>query len=149
MSNKPRDFKKELHGILDGLADHLESAPGQELVEDVRASGEDPSETASRVKRALLRSVTDFEQRKLRAARQAYEQRLAAMEEKRAYVLPGTAAGRREQLYAVLSMKPEMGQALTTRYRDFSEMTDEDVESALRELAELGVLGDLGLKNDE
>lgn len=142
MSNKPRNYQKELEAILDGIADYIETAPGAHLLEDSRADGEDPSRTAQELRSTLLQSVTDFEQRKLSAARRIYEQRVAAIDKKR-HTLPDTAEERRQQLYAVLGRKPEFGVALTAQYRDFVEMTDEDVESALMELAELGVLDDL------
>ena len=45
MSNKPRDYKREVDSILDGLADYIEQAPGDDLLEHARAEGEDPSLT--------------------------------------------------------------------------------------------------------
>jgi len=143
MSNKPREDKRELDSILAGLADYIEQGPGDDLLEDARAEGEDPSQTAERIKMLLLRAVTNFEQSKLRAARIAYEESVAAIE-KKSFPFSDKPFERRQQLNALLSRNPQLGAALTARHRDFVEMTDEDVESALKDLADLGVLDDLG-----
>ena len=143
MSNKPQNYKKELDAILDGLADYVEQAPGDHLLEDAIAAGEDPNQTDKRVKAALLQAITNFEQSKLRAARAAYEKRVASIENRPFRFSDGPLA-RRQQLCFLLDRNPELGAAFTARHRDFVEMTDDDVESALRDLADLGVLDDMG-----
>jgi hypothetical protein len=143
MSNKPRDYQNELDALFEGVADYIEHAPGVELLEDARAAGEDPNETDGQVKELLLRAVTDFEQSKLRASRIAYKKNVAAID-KKAYSLSAEPAERRQQLYFLLGRNPELGAAFTARHRDFVNISDEDVEGALKDLADLGALDDLG-----
>jgi len=147
MDDKIRNYQKELEAILDGLADYIETVPGEHLLEDARAGGEDLKQTVDLGKATLLQAVTDFEQKKLKAARRAYEERIAAMEAT-SHVLPDDPRERRQQLFAMLGQKPDIGAAFTARHRDFSKMTDDDVESALKELAELGVLYDVEKKHE-
>jgi hypothetical protein len=143
MSNKPREYQNELDALFDALADYIEHAPGVDLLEDARATGEDPNETDGQVKDLLLRAVTDFEQSKLRAARIAYEKNVAAIE-KKPYSFSDEPAERRQQLYFLLGRNPELGAAFTARHRDLVNISDEDVEGALKDLADLGALDDIG-----
>jgi hypothetical protein len=148
MSNKARDSRRKWNAILEELADYIETAPANDLLEDARAAGKDPAQTAAEVKRILLDAVTGFEQRKLRAAREAHQQRVRSMST-RSYSLPESAAERRAMLYGLFARNPEMGAVLTTQHRNFEEMTDQEVESALQELAELGFLEEGGPKQGE
>lgn len=148
MSSKARDSRRRWNAVLDGLADYIETAPANDLLEDARAAGKDPAQTAADVKRVLLDAVTGFEQQKLRAAREAHQQRVRSMTTK-SYSLPESAAERRSMLYGLFVRNPEMGAVLTTQHRNFEEMTDQEVESALQELAELGFLEEGGPKQGE
>lgn len=139
MSNKAQHFKQKWNAILDGLADHIEIAPAENLLEDARAAGKDPAETAAEIKNILLEAATGFEQRKLNAARRVHEERVRSMST-RSYSLPANAEERRAVLFGLFAGNPEMGAVLTTQHRNFKEMTDEEVASALKELAELGLL---------
>lgn len=51
---------------------------------------------------------------------------------------------RREKNNSLLCLKsnPDIGAALTTQYRGFEELSDQDVASALEDLADLGYLDD-------
>lgn len=139
MCSDRRDAKKELDNILEELLDSIQAASPEEIAEDVRSGGRDIKDIAAAVKGDLLAAVRRFEQRKLRAARAQYESRVGT--QRPSYTLPGTAVERRTQLMAILTAKPEMKRMLTVQHRDFENLTDEDVESALEELGELGLFG--------
>ncbi len=139
MSNKAQASKRKWNAILDGLADYVETAPAENLLEDARSAGKDPAETAVEMKSILLDAVTGFEQRKLKAARRVHEERVRSMST-RSYSVPASADERRAVLFGLFARNPEMGAVLTTQHRNFKEMTDEEVASALNELAELGLL---------
>ena len=141
MSAKQRDYRKELEGILDGLAESIEAATHEEILEDAQAAGENPEVVADNIKRTLLRAVKRFEQKKLEAARQAYQLHATNSAPKK-YCLPDTPHERRRWLFAVFQSKPRLGEVLTIQHRSFEDLSDEDVQTALEELAELGFLDD-------
>jgi hypothetical protein len=140
MSSDRRDAKKELDAILESLLDAIETAPPEEIAEDLRATGQDISKIADDVKSSLLAGVKHFEQRKLREAREAYKVRTRNPVVK--YMLPSTPEARRNQLLGVFTQRPEMRAMLTAQHRDFDSLADKDIASALQQLAELGVFDD-------
>jgi hypothetical protein len=141
MSDNQRDYRKESEGILDGLAESIEAATPEELLEDTRLGDEDPVTVARHVEETLLNAVKKFEQKKLEAARQAYQLNAISRAPKNC-CLPDTPHERRRRLLAVFQSRPRLGEVLTIQHRSFEDLSDEDVQSALEELAELGFLDD-------
>ncbi len=141
MSDNRRDYRRELEGILDGLAESIESATPEELLEDARLGGEDPGAIARHVQETLLNAVKKFEQKKLEAARQAYQLNANNSAPKN-YCLPDAPHERRQRLFAIFQSRPRLGEVLTIQHRSFDDLSDEDVQTALEELAELGFLDD-------
>lgn len=135
MCAERRDSKKDLDAIFEGLLNSIQEASPEEIAEELRSAGVDVDAIAGDVKDALLAGVRRFEQRKLTAAREQYKSRMQAPKK---YVLPATAADRRDQFLAILAARPQMKRMLTVQHRDFSNLTDADIESALEELGELG-----------
>jgi len=69
---------------------------------------------------------------------------MAAMFERK-YYLPESSEERRAMLLGFLNNNPDVGNAiLTTQHRGFEELSDEDVESYLKQLFELGALKSAG-----
>lgn len=89
-----------------------------------------------------------FQQRELHTARQAYE-REAALAKSRLIQLPKKPAQRRKWLEAVFAQQPQLQPAFTWQNREFKDLTDEDIERHLRKMAELGVLKDVKLPDDD
>jgi hypothetical protein len=141
MCSDRRDAKKELDAILGNLLDSIESAPSEEIAEELHSAGQDLDMIAGGVKSSLLAGVKRFEQRKLREAREAYKLRTRHPVTK--YVLPPTPEARRNQLLGVFTQKPEMRAMVTVQHRDFDSLTDKDIASALQQLADLGLFDDL------
>jgi hypothetical protein len=135
MCAKRRDSNKDLDAIFEGLLNSIEETPSMEIADELRSADVDVDAIAGDVKQALLAGVKRFEQRNLIAAREKYKSR---MQEPKKYVLPSTPVGRRDQFFALLAMQPQMKTILTVQHRDFSTLTDADIESALEELGELG-----------
>lgn len=81
-----------------------------------------------------------LEQKKLEAARDAY--RLHSIGGVKNVHIAPTPEGRKQQLSAILERNPEIRDALTTQYREFEGSSDDDIENALEDLAELGFLDD-------
>jgi hypothetical protein len=141
MVNKPRSESERLGRILDRLAEYIEDAPGEQLLEDAHLEGRDPAQTAKRVRALLAHAVNKHHAAHLKKAQDSYQEAVAAMKS-RFVKLPQTPEGRRNLLGAILAQQPALRPAFTFQNRDFTELTDEDVENHLRKLALLGVLDD-------
>ena len=142
MPKKPENYEEELEAIMFALAESVAEASDEEILEETRAQGEDPTEAAGRVRNVLLNAAKTYRQRRLREAHQQYEFHIAAMQGK-TYHLPASAIERRRLLDLALSRQPAMRSALTAQYSEFTSLTDTDVESYLKQLQELGLLDEL------
>lgn len=142
MSDKPKSDSNRLGRILDRLAEYVQNAPGDDLLEEARREGRDPAQTTARVKGLLRQALKNHQEKQLETAQEEYERAVAAMKS-RPIALPRTPAERRSLLAAIFAKQPQLTAAFTFQNRGFSELTDEDVENHLRKLALLGVLEDL------
>jgi hypothetical protein len=96
----------------------------------------------------LKNAVKNYQQRELMKAKAAYEQEIAVMSERRVH-LPKRPETRRRWLDAVFQRQLQLQAAFTLQNRDFSELTDEDIEARLRKLEVVGVLKDVKLPEDD
>lgn len=126
--------------LMFGLADSIEEAPSTEILEDAEKSGVNLLDEAEEV-RGLLRSEgRSYLQRKLRESRAAYETALVALQ-RESCDLPESAEERRAMLQGVLRERPQFQEiVMTAQHRQFSELSDDDVTSFLRQLKILGLL---------
>lgn len=148
MSNKAKRGSDKLGRILDRLAEYVQNAPGDELLEDARRDGRDPDQTRLRVKGLFRQALKNYQQKQLEKAQEEYEHEVAAMKSRR-ITLPRAPERRRSLLASIFSRQPQLSAAFTFQNREFSELTDEDVENHLRKLVLLGVLEDMKLLEDD
>lgn len=148
MVDKANSGAERLGRILDRLAEHIQNAPGAELLEDARREGRDPGQTTVRVKGLLRQVVTNYQQKQLKKAEEEYEREVAAMKS-RHIELPKTPERRRSLLSTIFSQEPQLEAAFTFQNRGFSELTDQDIENHLRKLALLGVLDEVQPPEDD
>lgn len=148
MSGKKPDSRAEIERILDHLAESIESAPPEELLEEAKNAGADTKKIAEGTKERLLSALKRFEQQPLHRARQRYRSNLADIEG-RNQKIADTPASRREQFLSLLTRNPVLGRKLTMQHRDLEELNDEDITSALEELDILGALDDESSPPDE
>jgi hypothetical protein len=143
MAEKPRDYEAQLLAIMNALAESAAEASDTDILAEAREAGEDPVQTAARVRAILGRAAKEYEQRNLRKAQQDYDEKVRAFQA-HPYVLPKAPEDRRTLLRHVMSRKPKLGEALlTAQHRDFTDLTDADIESCLEQLGALGVLDEL------
>lgn len=145
MSNNKDRTKLEM--LFASLSQSLEKASPEELLAEAKAEGQDTQQIASSVKATLLEAVRTFEQRKLRAARHGYRKRSSELKDRR-IVLPSTPAERLALLKMAASNDERIAR-VTARFRDFEDLKDEDVQSALEDLMELGALDHLTPKDSD
>jgi len=141
MANKDRTATQKLDALADALAESIADASDKEIIEELHLSGVDPDTEAARMKAMMLATVKVFRQRALASARAGYCRQIESMERK-SYPIPGTPAERR-QLFALVAQRPQFTQFVTAQYRDLDVLTDNDIETYLEDLAELGILEDL------
>ena len=141
MARKPHNQRWQR--ILDGVAEYIESAPADEVLEDARLEDRDPGQIAAHVRGVLKEAVRAYQQQELTRAREGYEREVATLNQQE-IELPDDPATRRLWLAAICQQQP----TLTLQNRDFNELTDEDVETHLRKVVMLGFLKDVKLPND-
>jgi hypothetical protein len=148
MGSKSRSHTERLARILDNLAEHIETAPGDELLEAARDEGRDPTEVSARVKGLLKSTFRAHQQKALVEAQEGYQCEITSMSERR-FDLPKTAKGRKNWFLAALAQAPQLQPAFTLQNRELSDISDEDIEAHLKKLAQLGVLDAINLPEEE
>ena len=136
-----RDHVEDLQAILDGLAESVAEDSDDQLLAEVKESGQDPNALLVHVKGVLRQSVKQVQQRPLRDSRKAYEAHLSALQQS-AYALPESADEQRALLMNIVAQNPSVGGMLTAHFREFDELEDDDITSCLRQLADLGLLAE-------
>lgn len=140
---------EQIRRIIDAVAESVAETTNAEILEDVNVQGKNPAVIAQEVRAVLLRGVIAHGKTKLHAAKRQHEKQVEALSRIR-FILPDTPAAMRALLAKVLTLVPEYKTAmLTAQYRDFSELSDEDVRQHLIQLAQLGVLEDPKLREGD
>lgn len=137
MSNKRTD-SENLHALCDALSDSVVGASDEEVIEESRLVGREPTGEASRLRALMLASVKTYQQRALRDARKAYD-----VGEQRSLLrslIPDTPTERRVLFSFVLAKQPQYSELFTAQHRELTDLTDEDIETYLEDLDELGIL---------
>lgn len=148
MATKPRNEKERLERILDGVGDYLVAAPGKELLGDAVEEGRNPSETTGRIKSILRAAFKQHQQRHLREALEGHRAEVEAISSTHTR-LPIEKEKSRSLFMAAMHQLPQHAAAFTLQNRDFSEWSDEDIESHLKKLALLGALKTIKLPESE
>jgi hypothetical protein len=138
----PKDPGTRLYSLMDALAEREILLSDQEVLEDAVAEGVDVKAEAGEVRHVLLAGLQRAKNRRLEEARTAHEKAVASIKAMAAQ-LPEGAAARRALLSRIVQRRPEMREAVVTlQHRNFEVLSDDDVESALRQLQHLGLLND-------
>ncbi len=131
--------RKEVRALYEALAENVLASTDQELIEEVRDNGDDPGALAESTRTLLLNTVKTFQQRPLAKARDERARAIQKIDSLRP-VLPTDPQLKRAMLIGVLKAQPTAQGVLTAQWREFDEMTDDDVETALLELVHLGFI---------
>lgn len=128
----------KIHALFQALADDVEALGDEEVLADCREDGRSPSDVAAQTRSILQSAVKAFKQRPLLAARRERERVIEGMKAAR-HQLPADPQLRRDILAGMMA-RPQTRGMLTAHGRDFTALTDEDVEEAILELMHLGVV---------
>lgn len=130
--DQPISPEKQWQNFCNAMADVEDTLSDEEILAEVRADGEDPSQVAERVRKVLMEAV-----------HKAQRQKLNTEAEQNIHVFPPTAEARRALLGAILTKQPALQTAiLSVHHRELTTLTDSDVEAYLEDLAALGMLDD-------
>jgi Fic family protein len=140
MADKRTDQEK-LDALIEALSDSVLEESDDEILEEMRMEGVDMHKESARMKAMMLATVKACRQRALNAARESYKRQIDHMENKR-YTIPKTATERRK-LFTLFTQKPQFAQFVTAQYRNLEDVTDNDIETYLEDLADLGILEEL------
>lgn len=132
-----------LRALYEEIAESVAEAPDAEIVEECKAEGESVEQVADHMRDVLRTAWKGFQQKSLREARERYQRTTAALKAT-SIQLPATAAERRQLFTGVLARRPEVGKTIHMQFRDFDQMSDEDVATCLQQFAQLGLLSDGG-----
>jgi uncharacterized damage-inducible protein DinB len=130
-----------LRALYEEIAESVAEAPDAEIVEECKAEGESVEQVADHMRDVLRTAWKGFQQKSLREARERYQHTTAALKAT-SIQLPATAAERRQLFTGVLARRPEVGKTIHMQFRDFDQMSDEDVATCLQQFAQLGLLSD-------
>lgn len=130
--------KDKLNRIYDELAHQTLEATPEELKNDFIEIGVNPDEIVAKNKQALASSIARSRRRRLEMARSGLNEERAKQSAK---VLQIPVGQRRSKLTSILS-NPDIPQTLAARSATGSAMSDEEVDSLLGDLLELGIVGD-------
>jgi len=135
-----KNYDDQLAAIMNAAADSILELSEEELLAEEREAGVDPLKEAERIRDGLRRVSKLLRLRKLEAADQVYHENVRRLRSSQ-HQLPDTPTKRRELLAAVFAAKPDMRSVMvTTQHRDFDQLTDGDIETFLKQLADLGIL---------
>jgi hypothetical protein len=137
---KKKNYDEQLSAIMNRLADSVLDMSDEQVVAEERGKGNDPIGEAESVRHVLRQASKKHRMKKLELAERVYQEQVAKIK-KSEYELPASSIKRRELLAAVFAARPDVQSVmLTAQHRDFDQLTENDIESLLRQLADLGVL---------
>ena len=142
MPHEKLDGRQQLEAVLEALGQHIEATTDEEFLEQAKDSGENLDAISRDVKSVFQNQLRAFRRLRRDAVRHAYQARVEAHSASRRS-LPKTFDEKRALLDAVLASRPQFREMLTAQHRNFSNLTDEDLDSYLEELSDLGVLDEI------
>jgi hypothetical protein len=125
---------KELQNVIDRMGEHLLSTSDEDILQESREEGDDPHSDATNLRNSMLQTVKTFRRRTLRSAQ------LAVSRAPHAPSLPTSVYAAKPHERRTLLLSKLQQSEVTAQFRNLDQMTDEDVISALEDLAALEAL---------
>ena len=132
-----------LRKITEELVDEVLGLDETALAEFFRTAGIDEQALVDEGRGAARRAIEQADAEVRRRARDQFEAAVTNAVQ-RTYGLPVDRGQRRVLLGNAVRRNPGLGPGITLQHRDLSELSDDDVESQLRKLQELGLLDSEG-----
>ncbi|MBI4467756.1 MAG: hypothetical protein HY650_00365 [Acidobacteria bacterium] len=138
MSHKER-YDRQLKALVDALGRSVVEAPDEEILEDARLAGVDLAANATELKEMFVSTAKSFQKRKLVQAQEDYAKAVESLKE-RSFQLPPSSEEQRSLLQLLVAQQAQKGVMLTAKFRDFENLSDNDVASLLEDLIALGLI---------
>lgn len=133
---------ERLQTLLDATAEFLLEASDEEILEDLRAEGANPERVAQEARVVLDNALRTRGRRRLLAAREGLQRDREGVDARSGRrSIPAEPAARRKLLDWLLA-RNDLPQAMTMAFREGKHLPDDEVLSALEDLADLGLLDD-------
>jgi hypothetical protein len=136
-----RDDEEILARLDEDLAEAILDLSDEEIADAIKADGENPATVAASARSLIGQAIDRRAEALRRKARKDYEAAVVALTQS-PLRLPHDPKARRSLLQAAASRQRSVG--LTLQHRDLTSLSDEDVESQLKKLHELGFIDDAG-----
>jgi len=133
--------------LVNALVQSFVEATDEEIEEDARLAGVDLDTNAAQLKQMFADTARSFHKWKFVHAQQAYNKEVQNLQ-RSSCQLPTSAAERRALLQLVAAQQTQRGALFTAKFRDFENLSDNDVASLLEELAALGLMPHIGSNKD-
>jgi hypothetical protein len=145
-----KNEERKLAALLNGIAESVVQASDEEIISEVESEGLDVSREAERIRNLLKSSVTEFKKQRLAESKDEYKRKVAALNKSNVQ-RPNSSEERRGLLKKILEWKPMYQQKLVTaQYRNFEGLSQDDIDSLLKQFTELGILDEfLSIENGE
>jgi hypothetical protein len=148
MPNKDRKDEEELTHLFEALAESILESSDADLLNEVRAEGQDPDAVARRASQLIQAAIKGAAEAKRREARRAYEASVASLKEGK-YQIPAGVSEQRALLGLVFAQNPNVGRVLTLQHRELRTLPEADVKGYLEKLGALGFLDDVPKRESE
>ena len=140
-----RNYQKELENIVDALEDSLFEMTDEQVLREIEETCHDSIE----VKNILRRAVKNIQQKELNKAQKEYEQQISDFTTNK-YSIPESFDEQRALIQSLLANNPSIANSMiTAQFRDFSIISDSDLESYLKQLYELGIIQEKNTSTEE
>ena len=131
---KKKNENEELHVLMSFLAESVAEMSDGQIKEEFAG---DPEPKTKEVFRAVIKECRMESLRNARAQYEAASTKMSVC----SYNIPQKKSEQRALLASIFTRKPDLrSMAITAQHRDLKDFTDADVESFLKQLAELGLL---------
>ena len=137
MDNNQRNYKKELELIMSNLGDSIKGLSDEEIKAELREEGKDPDKIPDHMRNLFKSAHKKHRKRLLLAAKEEHKRQSAKIREKK-FNFSISLEEMRKLLMDTLTKRPNLQSAFTFQNRNFKDLSDEEVELALKQLIELG-----------
>jgi hypothetical protein len=142
-TDQEKEYRRQLERLAEALAEDVLETPDEEFLVETKERGETLNELARRGQDAVLRGIAESKRRKLAAARSDYK---AAAGGGRSNVVALPIGDKRRILAQVAANDPGLRAKLTlaARSAEAGEISENDLDSLLEDLRDLGVIDENG-----
>ena len=140
MNNNRDEARRQLERLADALARDVDQLTDEELLREAKEDYGDPDKAIFATKNIIQQAISAHGKRRLAAARRAYEAQNAIVGAK---VFELSTERKRELVERFASNDNKLRERLTMAARN-QESLEDDIDSFLEDLIELGVIDDEG-----